>query len=99
MNYWKILPILFAATLITAACSAPQTKKSEPTSSEVAYEGPEYVETYETADGNPKQASHIVINKATLTLKLYDKRSRLMRLDYILGELRRYRELSYTTCE
>lgn len=78
MNYWKILPILFAAALITAACSAPQTKKSEPTSSEVAYEGPEYVETYETADGNPKQASHIVINKATLTLKLYDKRSRLI---------------------
>lgn len=69
---------LAVATLGNVACGGNDTQKSAESAPQSTYDGPEVVESQEPIIGNPYNASHIVISKAALTLKLYDTSNRLI---------------------
>ena len=80
MNRSRLYTItaLAVASLCMAACGTTETAKNEATTPESPYDGPEVVESLEPIIGNPYNADHMVISKASLTLKLYDDSNRLI---------------------
>lgn len=81
------LYMMLLVTSLLIGCDTLQPKKSESTKGaensennkgEEAYEGPQAIDTYEIASGDPAKATRIVVDKGTLTLKVYDKSNRLI---------------------
>lgn len=70
--------LLAMATLGCVACGTTNEKQSEESTEQSPYDGPEAVDSMEPVIGNPYNANHIVISKASLTLKLYDDSNRLI---------------------
>lgn len=77
IKLYSILALAVAA-LGNVACGGNDTQKSAESAPQSTYDGPEVVESQEPIIGNPYNASHIVISKAALTLKLYDTSNRLI---------------------
>lgn len=74
----RVLYIFIAAAIAFAACSAPAPKSTSKVESETVFEGPECLDAYEEPNGNAKEASYIVVSKASLTLRVYDRSNRLI---------------------
>ena len=84
------LYMMLLATSLLIGCDALQPKKSESTKGAEntentennkggeVYEGPQAIDAYEIASGDPAKATRIVVDKGTLTLKVYDKSNRLI---------------------
>ncbi|MBR2429425.1 MAG: LysM peptidoglycan-binding domain-containing protein [Alistipes sp.] len=76
-NRVNLFTVLAVAAMTLTACGT-STPKVVDHDDDKTFDGPEIVEAYETPDGNAAEADHIVISKASLTLRLYDKGGRLI---------------------